>query len=95
MEEEIVFQSAAFYKQLIGAVPEQVVSISVATTKEQPGFPKHRLWVPLPLLLSESQIMDVSSQSMQTDNRSRWRRGSPSSQQRLKKRDDIIKLRLQ
>ncbi len=74
---------------------EQVVSVSVATTKEQPGLAKCGLRVLLPLLLSESQTTDVSGQSILTDEQTRWRRGSSSSQQRLKKSGDTIKHRLQ
>lgn len=75
--------------------PEQVVSVSVATTKEQPGLAESGPRVLLPLLLSESQTLDVSGGSILTDDQTRWRRVSPSSQQRLKKSSDTIKHCLQ
>lgn len=77
------------------SLPEQEVSVSVATTEEQPGLAKRGLRVLLPLRLSESQTADVSGQSIPTDDQTRWRRGSPSSQQRLKKSSDTIKHFLQ
>lgn len=39
----------------LSVLPEQVVSVSVAATEEQPGFTKLGLGLFLPLLLSESQ----------------------------------------
>lgn len=49
------------------SLPEQVVFVSVATTKEQPGLSKRGLGRLLPLLLPESHTADVSSQSIVTD----------------------------
>lgn len=76
-------------------LPEQIVSVSVATTEKQPGLAKCCLRVLLPLVLPESQTTDVSGQSIPTDDQTRWRRGSPFSQQRLKKSCDTIKHCLQ
>lgn len=63
-------------------LPKQVVSVSVAASKEQPGLSKYGLRVCLSLLLSESQTTDVSGQSIQTDTGPMEE--SPSSQQKAK-----------
>lgn len=89
-----VAQRTAGHKTL-QLLSEQVVSVSMATTVEQPGLAKRGLGVLLPLFLSESQTRDVSGQSILTDDQTRWRRESPSSQQRLKKSSDTIKHCLQ
>ena len=60
-------------------LPEQVVPVSVATTEEQPGLAKRGLGVRLPLPLSESQTMDVSGQSILTDDQTRWGGGERKS----------------
>lgn len=60
------------FKREKHSLPEQVVSVSMATAEEQPGLSKHSLRVLLPRLLSESQTMDVSGRSILTDVRTRW-----------------------